>query len=230
MNILDTIRNSHDQQLVGLLAGRVNLPVDQVDEELKRIVPEIARAIESKTANDQQDFEHLLDVVDDEEQVLYLTDQTWTFSKAALEDGEDILIHVFGDLSTARNTLMISASDANHDDLMKYSATLSVAAMASRAETLGLFEADNEDSNDDGKPGLLMTILTAILAGLMQGILRKPRRRRRRYTYGRRTRRRTRRRRYTSRRRRSTSKRRRRRTRRRKTPSVTDLIGDLFRD
>ena len=192
------------------------------------MVPEIARAIENKTENDPDDFEHLLDVVDDEEQVLYLTDQNWTFSKAALEDGEDILIHVFGDLNSARKTL--SASGVGNDDLMKYSATLSVAAMASRAETLGLFEADEEDNQqDDSKPGLLMTILSAILAGLIQGILRKPRRRRRRYTYGRRTRRRTRRRRYTSRRRRSTSRRRRRRTRRRKSPSVTDLIGDLFR-
>lgn len=229
-NILETIKAANEGKLIDGLGKACGISKAQAGHALDKLVPAIASKILAKSNNDPDDYQDLIEIVDDEEQVNYLTKPSWSFSIAAIEDGQDILSHLFGSVSDAiASELQLEHDDATNARLANFSATFCVAAMASRNQALFF---TNEPENDDEPSGLWAMLVAALLKGLMQSLARKrPRRRYRRRTYGRRK---TRKRRSSkraskqaTRKRKSTTTRRRRR--RKKSPSLNDLIGDLFR-
>ena len=221
-NILQTIKAANDGNLVAGLGKACGITQSQAEQALEKLVPAIAEKITARAENDPEDYQDLIEVVDDEEQVNYLTKPDWSFSSAAIEDGQDILNHLYGSVSKAiASDLRLEHDDATTARLANFSATFCVAAMASRNQALFLSDGPEDDEQPSGFWGM---IIAALLKGLMQSLTRRrPRRRYRRRTYGRRKTRKRR----SSRRRKSTTSRRRRR--RKKTPSLNDLIGDLIR-
>jgi len=220
-NILQTIKTANDGKLVSGLSQACGITQSQAEQALETLVPTIAQKILAKADNDPQDYQDLMDVVDDEEQVNYLNKPDWSFSIAAIEDGQDILKHLYGSVSEAITAdLRLEHDEATTARLANFAATYCVAAMASRNQALFLSDAPENDEPS----GFWGMIIAALLKGLMQSLTRRrPRRRYRRRTYGRK---RKRKRRSSSRRKSTTSRRRRRR---KKTPSLNDLIGDLIR-
>ena len=226
-NILETINAGNNGQLVIGLGKHLYADPKHIAAVLEKLVPWIAGHIQTKADNNPQDFTDLLEIVDDEEQVNFLEKPSWSFSQAAFDDGQDILSHLFGTQEKAFEaskdiTDFKGLDEKAHRSIVLLTATYCVAAMASRNQALFL----NDEPEDDEEPsGIWAVIIAALLKGLMQGLTRKrPRRRSRRRTYGRK---RTTRKRSSTRRRKSTKTR--RRKRHKKTPSLNDLIGDLFR-
>ncbi len=215
MSILETIRNANNGTLIDDLGNNTN--IDDAGELLGQLIPQIAEKVRQKAENDPQDYQLLFEVLDDEEQQNYLENPDWSFSEGALEDGEDILTHLYG------NDLPPAPDDVDPESwkqLSAFAATYTIAAMANRNQSMM-----SAALADDGGPSIWSMLIDAIIKGIIRAIkdATRPRRRRRyrtRRTYGRRR----------SYRRRTTTRRRKRRTRRRKKPDLEDLIGDLFRD
>jgi hypothetical protein len=223
VSILTIIGEANGGRLPAQLADHVGENIADIEIALSKLIPEFAKQIKTKAEADLQDYEDLLDVVDDEEQINYLSNPEWSFSSDALEDGKQILNHLYGSVGNAQAAAGNIEISTTSKDFLCLTATFTIAAMASRNQALGLTGGADEDG-DQGQQGLIAIIIAALLKGLMQALGSSfgARRRRRRRTYGRR--------RSTRRRRRSSSRRRsRRRRRRKKTPSLNDLIGDLFR-
>lgn len=217
ISILDTIKQAHDGQLTQLLAQQIGVAEDTIEAALSPAVEDIARRIRDKAENDPQDYEDLAETIDEEKQAHYLTDPAWTFSQDALGDGRHILSHLYGSGDAAVAEISPAGlADDKAELFVSYVATFYVAALANRNQILSLSGQTGND--DDAGNGWLQILLAALLKGIMDALKPRRRRRRRRYT----------RRRSTSRRR-STRRRSRRRRRRKKTPSLNDLIGDLFR-
>ncbi len=221
-NILETIKAANEGKLIDGLGKACGISKSEANHALDKLVPAIASEILAKSDNNPDDYQDLIEIVDDEEQVNYLTKPSWSFSIAAIEDGQDILSHLFGSVSDAiANQLQLDHDDATNARLANFTATFCVAALASRNQAL-FFTSEPEENEEPS--GLWAMLVAALLKGLMQSLTRKrPRRRYRRRTYGRKKTRKRR----STRRRKSTSTRKRRR--RNKTPSLNDLIGDLFR-
>lgn len=217
MSVIDTILAAQGGQILTVLAAAAGCSGDAVRQSLEQLAPLIARAIADK-ADDEHEFEVLLDVLDDTGQDYYLDDPRIMLSRGAVRDGEEILEHVFGSLEEAhRQASSLPRPDEIDRDLferlMTFAATLTVAAMARRNRAMMTAAAV-----EDGGGGIMAMLVASLVKGLSDGLMRalRPRRRRRR-TYSRR---------YS----RSRRRRRRGRTRRRrqKTPSLGDLIGDLI--
>lgn len=220
MNILETIRQANGGKLIAGFAETVGLTAKDVEHAMAVLVPNIAQQIQVKAETDPQDYEHLMDVVDDEEQLNFLEKPQWAFSDEAFEDGQDILNHLYSsddNVSEIFNDIeeLNSLSNEQKIRIATFAATSTVAAMANRNQALFL----SNDPQDD-QPGIISMIITALIKGVIQSLTRRrarPRRRSRRRSYGRRR---------STRRRKS----RRRKTRRRRTKTkIIDLIGDLFR-
>ena len=218
MNVLDIILEANKGLLVTSLAAAGAVSVDDTRAAFEILVPEIAGKIRAKAESDEDEYEHLMDVVDDREQEQYLDKPKWSLSRGAVEDGEEILGYLYGSLEAARaRAAQLNSIDGIDDEffgrLMTFAATYTVAAMARKNAQLMMAAADMPGE----RPGWLALLVEALLKGIMQALVRRTRPRRRRRRYGRR--------RVSAR----TRRRRTRRRRRRRPPSLNDLIGDLFR-
>lgn len=224
--IMDVLQQSQDGKLVATLGKASMLDEARGRAALDRLTPDIARRIADLASNDEA-YEDLLEILDEEEQVEYLDSAAAMLSRNSINDGEDILKQLYGSLDGARATaLEIGAPNGVDDEIfvriMTLAASLTLAAMARRSQQFQLGVVDNKaaETKDDG---IVAMLISALVAGLLQGLKQavRPRRRRRRRNI------------LTSifgdqpkRRRRTTRK---RKTTRRKTPSLNDLLGDLLR-
>ncbi|NNE21524.1 MAG: hypothetical protein HKN11_02830 [Rhizobiales bacterium] len=221
--IVDVLETCQNGQLIDTLGAACELSEAQCRQALYRLTPEIARLIEERIT-DEDDYEDLVDILDEEDQVECLDDPTEMLSRGTISDGKDILEILYGSLDDAHAAARrIGPPEGVGEDtfarLMAMAAALTFAAMARRNQQYQL-AADLPPGNK----GLIATLFNALITGFMQGFReatrRKTRRRRKRslleQILGTGT---------TSRRR---SRRKRKSRRRRKTPSLRDLLGDIL--
>jgi len=222
--ILDVLETCQNGQLIDTLGAACELSEAQCRQALQRLTPDIARLIQERITN-EDDYEDLVDILDEEDQVECLDDPTEMLSRGTISDGKDILEILYGSLDDAHEAARrIGPPEGVDEDtftrLMAMAAALTFAAMARRNQQYQLAAADQPPDNK----GLIATLFSALVTGFMQGFReatrRKTRRRRKRSLLeqilgtG------------TTSRRRSTRKRKSRR--RRKTPSLRDLLGDIL--
>lgn len=224
--ILEVLEGCQNGQLIDTLGAACELSEEQCRQSLDRLTPDIARRI-SERIPDEDSYEDLVDILDEEEQVEYLDDPNAMLSRSAIGDGEDILELLYGSMDQARAAAQkIGPPEGVDGDafarLMTMAAALTFSALARRNQQYQLAAARSPEGEPPASEGFIAMLIGALITGLMQGLKTSTRRRRRRrnrgvlekiFGTG------------TTRRRRSTRKRKRRR---RKTPSLNDLLGDIL--
>ena len=232
--IVEVLEDCQRGQLIDTLGAACELSETQCRQSLERLTPDIARRIGACISDeDDDDYEDLIDILDEDEQVEYLDEANAMLSRGAISDGEDILKLLYGSMSNAHAAARKIGAPRGVDDdafarLMTMAAALTFAAMARRNQQYQLAALDHPDDQSVGGDGLIATLINALVTGFMQGFREATRRKRSRrrkrsmleQIFGSGT---TRRRRSTRRRSRS-----RKRRRRRKTPSLRDLLGDIL--
>ncbi len=226
---MDVLNQCQAGQLVATMSMSCDLDEVQCQQVLQLQTSQIARRI-SEQITDEDDYEDLLEVLDEEEEYEYLDKPNAILGRDAISDGEEILKLLYGSLDKARDAAAQMSIPPDVDAevaarLMTLSATLTLAAMARRNQQFQLSAASQDAAESDGRQGegLIAMIVSAFVAGLMQALRQtvRPRRRRRKrnilssiFGTGPKKRRR---------------RRSRRRRRRRKSPTLNDLLGDILR-
>ncbi len=232
MELVEHIITANGGQQIAAIAAAAGIGPHDFEAVLRAQVPVIARRIHDAAGDDEAELEAIFDILEDGEAEDYLNTPKALTSREAVEDGEDILTHLFGSMEEAARTAPVPENMEPElaGRLMTFSAVLTVAAMSRRyrAEILPAAKLDGEgDTREQG--GILSIIISALIAGLVRGLRKAllPRRRRRRryssrYRYHRR---RTTRRRTTRRRKRRSS----RRASRRGASILKDILGQGLR-
>ncbi|MBZ0261074.1 MAG: hypothetical protein K8F90_10790 [Hyphomicrobiales bacterium] len=207
MSILSKTENGDYFGRVGLAC---NMSAATAEASLARLCPAIALRLKEKSANDNNAFEALLDLLDEGDDLTGLTDAE------AIADGKAVLVDLYGSTPAAlaeMKKLAPGLSDAQSENISAIAAT-SVLAVLAKSYTAPATLAGSTDEAPQGS-GLMATIMAALIAGLLQALRSKfaPRRRRRRnYTS------------YFGTKRRKTV----RRKRRAKTPTLEDIFGQIL--
>jgi hypothetical protein len=222
--IIDVLEGCQNGQLIDTLGAACELSEVECRQALERLTPDIARLI-TERITDEDDYEDLVDILDDEDQTECLDNPTEMLSRGTISDGKDILEILYGSLDAAHSAARRIGAPEGVDEetftrLMAMAAALTFSAMARRNQQYQLAAVDQPA----GGGGLISTLFNALVTGFMEGFRqatrRKTRRRRKRslleQILG------------TNKTRRRRSKRKRKRQSRRKTPSLRDLLGDIL--
>jgi hypothetical protein len=136
---------------------------------------------------------------------------------SAVQDGEDILTHLYGSLEVARRQARAIGAPAGmktatFERIMSHAAALVLAAMTRRSKMLAMPAVGSLPAASQG--GIMAVLIDAVVKGIVDGLKRAmlPRRRRASTAYGRRKKR-------------STS-----RTKRTTSPRLEDILGDIIKD
>lgn len=202
------------------VARATGLDEAEARSAVETLCPAIAAELHSKAKSDEELYDSLLDLLEDNDSDSGLDDPEATTDAEAVADGHAILEDIYGSRNAAIAEFRKAVPDIGEAALPKLaaiSATAVVSAIAqSRIKAQGLTGAMPATGASGG--GLLSIILEALMRGLLQGAKRSatPRRRRRR-SYGS----------YYSRRRtrRTTT---RRRTRRTKRTPLEEIFGEIL--
>ena len=213
--LIDIILASNQGRTAGALALAGGYPADAAEKALKTLVRDIGHRMAMK-AQDPDEFELILDVIEAGEHDDYLTNPDALLSREAAQEGEEILAHVYGSLDRARTVARSlrrphGINEDKMERLMSLAATLCVAATVARGRQ-GFMAAD--------LGGVTQTFWTEMVNGVIKGITYVPPRRRRRRN------------RATVAKSYATSakrKRQRRRSRRKTNPSLSDVFGELIK-
>ncbi|HQX84220.1 MAG TPA: DUF937 domain-containing protein, partial [Aestuariivirga sp.] len=174
MSLLSKTENGDYFGRVGLAC---NMSAATAEVSLARLCPAIALRLKEKSANDNNAFEALLDLLDEGDDLTGLTDAE------AIADGKAVLADLYGSTPAAlaeMKKLAPGMSDAQSENISAIAAT-SVLAVLAKSYTAPATLAGSTDEAPQGG-GLMATIMAALIAGLLQALRSKfaPRRRRRR--------------------------------------------------
>jgi len=211
MTILDAAQGGNYFAKVAEACG---MSTSEAKSSLGKLCPAIARQLKSKAQNDGEAFEALLDLLD--EGSSSSSDLDNLTDSEAIADGKAVLDDLYGSPSGAlaeMKRLVPGLDDARYEKISAIAATSVLAVLAKSYSVPATLAAVSDPAPQGGE--ILVTIVSAILKGLLQGIARQlaPRRRRRRSYSD-----------YFGTRRRKTT----RRTTRTKTPSLEDIFGQIL--
>jgi hypothetical protein len=210
MTILDAAQSGNYFASVATTCG---MNAGEAKSSLEKLCPAIARQLKNKAQNNGEAFEALLDLLDEGGGGSDLDNLT---DSEAIADGKAVLEDIYGSPANALAEMKKLASGLSDDACEKISAiaaTSVLAILAKSYSTPSTLATVSDPAPQSG--GILSTIFSAVLNGILQGLARQlaPRRRRRRSYSD-----------YFGTRRRKTT---RRRTRAR-TPSLEDIFGQIL--
>ncbi len=206
MTILDEAQNGNYFANVAKACG---ISASEAKFSLEKLCPAIARQLKTKAQNDSEAFEALLDLLDEGGGSSDLDNLT---DSEAIADGKAVLEDIYcspANASAEMKKLAPGLSDDSCEKISTIAATSVLAVLAKTYSVPATLAAVSDPVPQGG--GILGTIISAVLKGIMQGLA--PRRRRRRSYSG-----------YFGTRRRRTT---RRRTRAR-TPTLEDIFGQIL--
>lgn len=177
--LIDIILAANNGRTAGAIALAGNYPVDASEKALRTHVREIGHKMALK-AQTPEEMELLLDVIEAGEHEDYLTNPDVLLSREAIEEGEEILTHVYGSLEAARAVARRlrrphGIGEPQMERMMTLAATLCVAGLVRRGQT-GFMAA----SSSGGTGGAGLSFLREMLTAVIKGITYVPPRRRRR--------------------------------------------------
>ncbi len=173
--------------LFATVAGAMGLSEGETRAAMGRLCPAIAEQMRVKAESDEDLYDSLLDLLEDNDSDSGLDNAEAMTDAEAISDGQAILEDVYGSRNTAVSAFRVLAPEVSEQMLPKLgaiSATAVLSAIAQgRMQAQSLTGAQTAASTAGG--GILAVILQAIIKGFMQSARRSvaPRRRRRR-SYG----------------------------------------------
>ena len=210
MTMMSLLSKTENGDYFGRVGLACNMSAATAEVSLARLCPAIALRLKEKSANDNNAFEALLDLLDEGDDLTGLTDAE------AIADGKAVLADLYGSTPAAlaeMKKLAPGMSDAQSENISAIAATSVLAVLAKSYTAPAPLAGSTGEAPQGG--GLMATIMAAVIAGLLQALRSKfaPRRRRRRsYTS------------YFGTKRRKTA----RRKRRAKTPTLEDIFGQIL--
>ena len=210
MTILDAAENRNYFASVAKACGTT---ASEAKSNLEKLCPAIARQLKSKSQNDYEALEALLDLLDEGSGSSELDNLT---DSEAIADGNAVLEDIYGSPANALTEMKKLAPGLSDDSCAKISAIAATSVLAVLAKTNSVpatLAAVSDPAPQSG--GLLATIISAVFKGILQGLARQlaPRRRRRRSYSD-----------YFGTRRRKTT----RRKTRARTPTLEDIFGQIL--
>ncbi len=216
LELVDIVLASNDGKTAGALAMAGGFSADAADKALRTQIREIGSRMAIR-ARDPEELQLLLDVIEAGEHDDYLNEVDAILSREAIEEGEEILAHVYGTVERAR-TISRSLRKPHginaeqFERLMSVTATLCVAALVRRGQQTWLPAVGVESAAS--------TFWSELVGAVIKGVTHVPakrRRRRSRATYAnsyKRSKKRT---------------RQRNKSRRKTTPNLGDIFGELLK-
>jgi hypothetical protein len=210
MTILDAAENGNYFASVAKACG---MTASEAKSNLGKLCPAIARQLKSKSQNDYEALEALLDLLDEGGGSSDLDNLT---DSEAIADGKVVLEDIYGSPSVALTEMKGLApglKDTQYEKISAIAATSVLAVLARTYSAPATLAAVSDPAPQSG--GILQTIISALLKGIFQSLARQiaPRRRRRRSYSD-----------YFGTRRRRTT----RRKTRTRTPSLEDIFGQIL--
>ena len=211
MTMMSLLSKTENGDYFGRVGLACNMSAATAEVSLARLCPAIALRLKEKSANDNNAFEALLDLLDEGDDLTGLTDAE------AIADGKAVLADLYGSTPAAlaeMKKLAPGLSDAQCKNISAIAATSVLAVLAKSYTAPAPLAGSTGEAPQGG--GLMATIMAAVIAGLLQALRSKfaPRRRRRTRTYTS----------YFGTKRRKTT----RRKRRAKTPTLEDIFGQIL--
>jgi hypothetical protein len=209
MTILDAAENGNYFASVAKACG---MTASEAKSNLEKLCPAIARQLKTKSQNDYEALEALLDLLDEGGS----SDLTNLTDSEAIADGKAVLEDIYGSPGNALAEMKLLApglDDAQCEKISAIAATSVLAVLAKTNSVPATLAAVSDPAPQSG--GLLATIISAVFKGILQGLARQlaPRRRRRRSYSD-----------YFGTRRRRTT----RRKTRARTPTLEDIFGQIL--
>lgn len=148
------------------------------------IGPAIAERLRDKAETDQDSFEKLVDLLEDDDGSFDLNDPNSVLGAEAVADGEAILRDLYGGVPAARGAfakLQPGITGASLDQLASLAATAVLASLTTSYRTPQTLAGTAPASSGSGG-GLLGQIVSSLVEGAMKGATKQlaPKRRRRR--------------------------------------------------
>src|SRR5262245_42925659 len=180
--ILDIVLNAQNGGAAAAAGRLVGLSPEDAVAACRRLVPEIAGRARDKAEADQQAYAELIDLIEDDSTAAVLDDPAALAAPESRADGESILAALYG----APDPAIAGAGKAA--PMVPLIAVLTLAAIARRGRATKLGAA-NMPERSSGGSGILGAIVSALLAGLVKGLMQTLQRRtsaygRRRAAYG----------------------------------------------
>lgn len=154
-------------------------------QALAGIAPAIAARLHDKAASDQDAFEKLVELLDDDDGTFDINDSNSVMGAEAVADGEAILRDLYGSVAAARGTLAKLAPGVDGtslDQLSAIAATSVLAALTTSYHAPQTLAGAQPAQSSQGGGGLLGSIIAAVVEGAMKGAASQlgPKKRRRR--------------------------------------------------
>lgn len=211
MSMMTILAAAQNGNYFANVAKACGIGAGEAKSSLEKLCPAIARQLKSKAQNDGEAFEALLDLLDEGGGGSGLDNLT---DSEAIADGKAVLEDIYGSSATALAEMKRFApglDDAQCEKISAIAATSVLAVLAKTTSVPATLAAVSDPAPQGG--GLLGTIISAVLKGILQGLARQlaPKRRRRRSYSS-----------YFGTRRRKTTR------RRRQTVSLDDIFGQIL--
>ncbi len=215
MALMDILAGAQSGALYANAGAAVGLSAGDAAKAMKALCPAIAVQLKAKSQEDAGTFDALLDLLEDDADGSLIDDTASLSGGEATADGNAILDHIYGSRQAAISEMRKLAPQLAELALVRIapiSATAVLGALAKNQAAMPLVGAVPAAASEGG--GLLGTIVSELIKGVVQGAARSlaPRRRRRRSTtsyFG--------------------TKRKRKTTRKRsRTPTLEDVFGEIL--
>ena len=185
MSLMTLLEQAQGGGFYSAVARSLDLDETQTRKAMRKLCPAIAEKLQEKAAADEDLFQSLLDLIEDGGGASPLDDVESLTGPEAVADGNAILDDVYG----SRNEAMVALRQADEtiperelSKLAPISATAVVAALAQANRPLALAAAAAPARSSAGGEGIIATLVSAIIAGIVSALSRKFATRRRRRT------------------------------------------------
>jgi len=134
MNLLETILSASGGSAIGTIAKNLGLDASQADAVLKQLAPALGRGIQRNTGN-QDGLDSLLGALNKGGHERYLDQPESITDDAAINDGNGILGHIFGNKDVSRKVASHAAQQTGVSDslikkMLPMVASLAMGALA----------------------------------------------------------------------------------------------------
>jgi hypothetical protein len=187
MALMDLLASAQGGQFFAN-AGKASGMSDAAAEKAMHVLaPAIAERLHDKAKTDEDAFEKLVDLLDDDDGTFDLEDPASVMGAEAVADGEAILRDIYGGQAAVRPLLAKLVPGADPTSLEQLAAIAATSVLAALTQNYRapqtLVGAQGVASSTGG--GLLGTILSAVVEGAMKGAASQlaPKKRRRRRSY-----------------------------------------------
>jgi hypothetical protein len=199
MPLMTMLEAAQGGGLFAATGNAVGLSAGETKSAMAAICPAIAAKLRACAEQDEDTYDTLLDLLDDNEGGADLDDAEGLTGAEALSDGNAMLEDIYGSRNAAIAALREVAPGISETVLPRLSALSAAAVLAAIAQGQNTAQplTGAQQAADTGGGGLLGSIVSAVVKGLVQGAQQSlaPKRRRRRsystYSGRRRTRRKT---------------------------------------